>query len=1395
MTTIQEEGMDHMDEFFNFEDAAHPPPQLGNLDLSNDIDFTDFPSGPYDINLAFADQENDEDSFTCLQHYSPQGGQLLIDPQNGGVMDTAMMSPHDFTDFPRWIEGMDVPSDPCTYCRRMRIHCKVIKEGLRKGSCTSCVALARSCSLTHNPSRPQVKNDQYRCTPEEFCLPGNTIDDEDVNFSGLSSPAFPPSCNYCQSRGYQCKQIYEGARAGACTSCVALERHCSLAPHVELGDLAIDDGMHPNNTWNPAKSPLESPAGLEKGRSTSSLPGMNSSAENLHAELGETGPKVGARFSRESVRILRGWLSTHHRHPYPTDEEKDTLRAQTGLSKTQITNWLANARRRGKVRAPRSTSPSVHNYANAMDIPRRATPALENMNPMERWQISPPENEPASVTAIAKAVTSSTFSSGRDSPYSYGHTDDGSGRSLCNVSSTSSLGTSHSSTNSFASAFSHKSRGSFGSFGSFGNRGRRRRRRQTQKPVKVPTTHGPIRTFQCTFCTETFKTKHDWQRHEKSLHLSLERWVCCPNGPTQFCADYDHNRCVFCGLPNPPDGHAEVHNYSSCADRSLEERTFYRKDHLRQHLNLVHDVKFQGFSMEMWKVATPEIRSRCGFCGIVMDSWSFRVDHLAEHFKGGKSMADWKGDWGFEPQVLDIVENGIPPYLIHDERNSLEPFEATKESQASVRTLEDLLKIGLVEYIHECVLKGGVPWDDDLLNEARSIIRKAETYVQQPEDLEVSWFRDLIMFSGNQSPEDGNSPRGPVGKMPGDVTWARRQEMLLNNYSAPGAATDSSFIKCAKERALKAFVDAKLALGLTATDSELQVEACRILDQIELTSNHKCKGGLGWFKYLITASKGWLAEFRRRVGLPRSSEMAIENVRSKDDKTIDYSVHNKLRLEQELAEWARLSLAQGITPSDADVQRHARLIVYKNDDPWNQTEMDDTALLHLFKAQNGLGPQNEDGPQMPTISMEASVYHSPQSPKTLHWDLEKTGIGLPAPQQNPSSGNSSARAMTPNLDKPLHTLVQNQPSTNTNPTQPLRYFLNDANCYGRLVRELSRYVTTCMSINNPARRIPSDAEIQNQARWIIYDDDDPWNQTAADNAEWLIRFKRDVGLAPQEEGPGLPVTNVSWQASSGGSGFAPPYIMPKAAPELPEDVTVKMADKVYNVKATTAKKFLQSMASRYQPPAAVFCSRELETGLTELVQTEVAKGLYPSDEQLRERAREIEGSESTAADDIHLLTKFKSLHGFDDPAPAPMVPLTEAEILAEFDQELNNMDLTTTNPDNMNIDLDLSKNLPAPESIPSGLVMTPGWSERQQMKHAMGVAKEYADLYRVHAATASPLRRKASQVSARRAFPLPMTLSGTLPSGEMGEGSGAATAEGSVLPSIEAVESPDGYMW
>ena len=391
------------------------------------------------------------------------------------------------------------------------------------------------------------------------------------------------------------------------------------------------------------------------------------------------------------------------------------------------------------------------------------------------------------------------------------------------------------------------------------------------------------------------------------------------------------------------------------------------------------------------------------------------------------------------------------------------------------RTLEDLVKIGLVDLINDHIVNGMTPTDNDLLQEARKIILKAEAVSDGLNCAECSWFRDLIMESGKpQDVEPDDELRG-VG-----LSWAQKFE-LMNSENPMMDSTDLSAIQCSKDRALKAFVNSRQMLGLTAVDSELQVEACRILDEIEKTSNFKCKGAVSWFKYLIKASTGWLAPFRKRAGLPRSSEMADEHIRNPDESTIDNFIHNHIRLENELKEFVRLRRDLGMTVPDADLQRQARLIIYKNDDPWNQTAMDDPAMLHLFKRQNGLASTNEDGPELPPLSEAgelslnqlANSNSSHSSPRTLHWDLEDTGIGLPSPQSGSNSaiGTGGTGTFTPNHDQPLHTLSQNQPSTNTNPTQPLRYFLNDANCYVRLVRELSRFVTSCMSANNPNQHV------------------------------------------------------------------------------------------------------------------------------------------------------------------------------------------------------------------------------------------------------------------------------------------------------------------------------------
>lgn len=134
------------------------------------------------------------------------------------------------------------------------------------------------------------------------------------------------------------------------------------------------------------------------------------------ASHGALPAKIGTRFSKQSNQILRQWLQAHGDHPYPNPEELQILQYKTNLSITQIKNWLANSRRRNKLNA-RTRSTGV----NPVDIPGRpGTPAVGaniyhmNMNPLERWVDSPPENEPATVHAIAHAVASTcAFPSGQ----------------------------------------------------------------------------------------------------------------------------------------------------------------------------------------------------------------------------------------------------------------------------------------------------------------------------------------------------------------------------------------------------------------------------------------------------------------------------------------------------------------------------------------------------------------------------------------------------------------------------------------------------------------------------------------------------------------------------------------------------------------------------------------------------------------------------------------------------------------------------------------------------------------------------------------------------------------------------------------------------------------------
>ncbi|PYI30965.1 hypothetical protein BP00DRAFT_397165 [Aspergillus indologenus CBS 114.80] len=299
-------------------------------------------------------------------------------------------------------------------------------------------------------------------------------------------------------------------------------------------------------------------------------------------------------------------------------------------------------------------------------------------DPLQRWQDSPPEDEPASLSAIMESLRKFPTTYDQGSSHGMGTGSLGQLHDLfkgyrhrtTSIPSSQSSARSVSSQPSSTSAKSATSQKSQGPIRSSRKRATGRVRKGRSAKMN-PGEKG--RLFCCTFCCDQFRTKYDWARHEKSLHLNLEEWVCAPQGGTVVSPSTGTRHCAFCDMPDPTAEHLTEHRYEPCMGGT---RTFRRKDHLVQHLRRTHHLETLP-QIDDWKVQGPPVTSRCGFCDQRLSSWEERVDHLGNHFRGGSTMDDWRGDHDFPPAVAKLVVNSLPPYHIASDSRVLVPFSAT----------------------------------------------------------------------------------------------------------------------------------------------------------------------------------------------------------------------------------------------------------------------------------------------------------------------------------------------------------------------------------------------------------------------------------------------------------------------------------------------------------------------------------------------------------------------------------------------------------------------------------------------------------------------------------------------------------------------------------------------
>ena len=356
------------------------------------------------------------------------------------------------------------------------------------------------------------------------------------------------------------------------------------------------------------------------------------------------------------------------------------------------------------------------------------------------------------------------------------------------------------------------------------------------------------------------------------------------------------------------------------------------------------------------------------------------------------------------------------------------------------------------------------------------IIFASETLSLQGIATQVSWLRDLIMSS------DELMRKARFGPLRG-ATENRMASLKINGK-------DNLFEQCPMEYQLHEFSQNKRLLGLTPMDYELQEEACRIVGRVEEVSTHPSvcvphklyDCGLcdfqhllndiqdnvaNWLLRIITSSTNWLAGFRRRAHLPSIDDIKDELVRSTDPTVVDSNIHTYTRLERELADYAKLQRSMGVEPTDEDLQRQARIIIYEFDDGWNQTAADNLSWLEAFKARHP--PDGVSPPQWtsPSFSMQKT------NPSTQDTPFTST-VATDSPLAPVGAGSNACLDAALDQNQDLSVLTS--------------FVLNDANCYRRLSRELGRWAAATMSPNNPNSHVPTDAELQHQARWILYDE-------------------------------------------------------------------------------------------------------------------------------------------------------------------------------------------------------------------------------------------------------------------------------------------------------------------
>jgi hypothetical protein len=248
----------------------------------------------------------------------------------------------------------------------------------------------------------------------------------------------------------------------------------------------------------------------------------------------------------------------------------------------------------------------------------------------------------------------------------------------------------------------------------------------------------------------------------------------------------------------------------------------------------------------------------------------------------------------------------------------------------------------------------------------------------------------------------------------------------------------------------------------------LHIEACCIIFGAEMTSHSTLQAASSWLRDLIMGTEHITVKARmtpmKSAARTRFTELRIH---SKND------IFEHCNLESSLRQYVDMLKLLNLEIGDDELQREACSIVSLMSDASPMfTDLlitlinGSTQWLVPFRSRAGL-----------------SIF---ETESTLHVDSRGTGSqerlleSKSLPELDILQQNLLESVDRGNIDQPVSGLSPVSLSQKV-------VSLNDGNMYRGLTRDLTRYVARTISPLNPTSHVPTDEELQYQARWIMYD--------------------------------------------------------------------------------------------------------------------------------------------------------------------------------------------------------------------------------------------------------------------------------------------------------------------